>query len=220
MENDKTISYNAAMERLIAEESERCNGNSWLHAKAEAYYSVRNSCIALPTIILSTLVGFLSGSSASIFKGEPTAASIGIGCVSLFTGIISTIGNYYNFARLNEGHRIAAIQYAKLSRFLSIELTLPQSERINAKDILRLTKDNIERLLEISPSIPESIIRRYKAEFKERYPDIAHPDITSGLRKVIVNSSERPKQVPTQVPAQVDPPAKYYPIDSSEIIVV
>jgi hypothetical protein len=186
--DDKEVSYNSSLERLIAEESERCSGNSWLHTKAEAYYSARNSCIALPTIILSTLVGFLSGSSSSIFKGEPTIAAIGIGCVSVFTGIISTIGNFYGFAKLTEGHRIAAIQYAKLSRFLSIELTLPKSERISARDILTITKDNIERLLEISPAIPESIIQRYKKEFSERYPDVAHPESTSGLRKVIVNS--------------------------------
>lgn len=186
----KDISYNAALERLIAEEAERCNGNSWLHTKAEAYFAIRNSCIALPTIILSTLVGFLSGSSSSIFVGQPTMSSIGIGCVSLFTGIISTVGNFYNFAKLTEGHRIAAIQYAKLSRFLSIELTLPKSERIAAKDVLKITKDSIERLLETSPSIPESIILTYRNEFKERYPDVAHPDITNGLRKVFINSPD------------------------------
>jgi len=191
--DEKDITYNAALERLIAEEAERCNGNSWLHSKAEAYFATRNSCIALPTIVLSTVVGFLSGSSSSIFKNDPTIASIGIGCISLFTGVISTVGNFYGFAKLNEGHRIAAIQYAKLSRFLSIELTLPKSERISAKDILKITKDNIERLLEISPSIPESIIRRYKSEFKERYPDIAHPDSTSGLRKVYINSLDTSK---------------------------
>ena len=188
MDEDKPVTYNAALEKLIGEEAERCNGNAWLHTRAEAYYSLRNSCIALPTIILSTLVGFLSGSSSSIFAGEPTAASIGIGCVSLFTGIISTVGNFYGFAKLSEGHRIAAIQYAKLSRFLSIELTLPKSERIAARDILRITKDNVERLLEISPSVPSSIIRSYKIEFRDKHPDVAHPEKTSGLRKVFINT--------------------------------
>jgi hypothetical protein len=218
---EKDITYNAALEKLIAEEAERCTGNSWLHTKAEAYYATRNSWIALPTIILSTLVGFLSGSSASIFKGEPTIASIGIGCISLFTGVISTVGNFYNFAKLNEGHRIAAIQYAKLGRFLSIELTLPKSERIAAKDVLKITKDNIERLLEISPSIPESIIKRYLEEFKERYPDIAHPDSASGLRKVFINSN--PAQPPTRAAPRATPPqvvqSIYAPLDSSAVAV-
>jgi hypothetical protein len=187
-DDSKDITYNSALEKLIAEEAERCSGLSWLHNKAEAYYSLRNTWIALPTIILSTVVGFLSGTSTSIFS-NPMTASVGIGSVSLFTGVISTIGTFYGFAKRTEAHRIASIQYSKLGRFLSIELTLPKSERIAAKDVLKITKDSIERLLETSPAVPESIIKEYKETFKE-YTDVAHPDITNGLRKVFIYSRE------------------------------
>jgi len=187
-EDSKDISYNSSLETLIAEEAERCVGFAWLHTKAEAHYSLRNSWVALPTIILSTLVGFLSGSSSTIFS-NPQASSIGIGAVSLFTGVLSTVGNFYAFAKRTEAHRIAGIQYAKLARFLTIELTLPKTERIAAKDVLKLTKDSIERLLEISPAIPESIIKEYQQRFKE-YKDVAHPDVTNGLRKVHINTKE------------------------------
>lgn len=187
-DDSKDITYNSALEKLIAEEAERCSGLSWLHNKSEAYYSVRNSWIALPTIVLSTLVGFLSGTSTSIFS-NPMTASVGIGAVSLFTGVISTIGTFYGFAKRTEAHRIASIQYSKLGRFLSIELTLPKSERISAKDVLKITKDSIERLLETSPAVPEVIIKKYKEAFKE-YTDVAHPDITNGLRKVFIYSRE------------------------------
>jgi hypothetical protein len=206
-DDSKEITYNSALERLIAEEAERCAGLSWLHGKAEAYFSIRNTCITLPTIVLSTLVGFLSGSSSSIFN-EPTMASIGIGSVSLFTGVISTVGNYFAFAKRTEAHRIAAIQYSKLSRFLSIELTLPKSERIAAKDVLKITKDSIERLLETSPAIPESIIHSYKHHFKD-YTDVAHPDITNGLRKVYINS--KPAATPLPTPMATAPSAPILP---------
>jgi len=187
-DDEKDITYNSALEKLIAEEAERCSGLSWLHNKSEAYYAIRNSWIALPTIVLSTLVGFLSGTSTSIFS-NPMTASVGIGAVSLFTGVISTIGTFYGFAKRTEAHRIASIQYSKLGRFLSIELTLPKSERIVAKDVLKITKDSIERLLETSPAVPDVIIKQYKEEFKE-YTDVAHPDITNGLRKVFIYSKE------------------------------
>jgi hypothetical protein len=187
-EDEKDITYNSALEKLIAEEAERCSGLSWLHNKAEAHYSIRNTWIALPTIVLSTLVGFLSGTSTSLFA-NPMTASVGIGAVSLFTGVISTIGTFFGFAKRTEAHRIASIQYSKLGRFLSIELTLPKSERIAAKDVLKITKDSIERLLETSPAVPESIIKQYKEAFKD-YTDVAHPDITNGLRKVFIYSKE------------------------------
>jgi hypothetical protein len=187
-DSSKDITYNSALEKLIAEEAERCVGLSWLHNKAEAYYSIRNTWIALPTIVLSTVVGFLSGTSTSIFS-NPMSASVGIGAVSLFTGVISTIGTFYGFAKRTEAHRIASIQYSKLGRFLSIELTLPKSERIAAKDVLKITKDSIERLLETSPAIPDVIVKEYKETFKS-YTDVAHPDVTNGLRKVFIYSRE------------------------------
>jgi hypothetical protein len=182
----RDISYHEALETLIAQEAERCAGLSWLHGRAEAYYSVRNTAVTLPTIILSTLVGFLSGTSSSIFS-DATMGSIGIGSVSLFTGVLSTIGTFFSFAKKAEGHRIASIQYSKISRFLSIELTLPRSERMSAGDLLKITKDNIERQIETSPPIPDQIISEFKSKFKDA-KDIAVPDIANGIHKVQVNS--------------------------------
>ena len=182
----RNISYHEALETLIAQEAERCAGLSWLHGRAEAYYSVRNTAVTLPTIILSTLVGFLSGTSSSIFS-DATMGSIGIGSVSLFTGVLSTIGTFFSFAKKAEGHRIASIQYSKISRFLSIELTLPRSERMSAGDLLKITKDNIERQIETSPPIPDQIISEFKSKFKDA-KDIAVPDVANGIHKVQVNS--------------------------------
>ena len=184
-EDKREITYNTALEDLIADEAERCAGLSWMHTKAEAYFSLRNTMVALPTIVLSTLVGFLSGSSSSIFS-EPTIASLGIGGVSLFTGVISTIGTFFSFAKRAEGHRIAGIQYSKIARSLTIELTLPRAERITASDLLKMTRDAIERQLETSPPVPENIISDFKAKFKD--PEVAVPEIANGIHKVNVNS--------------------------------
>jgi len=185
-EEERDITYNQALEHLIAEEAEKCNGYSWLHEHSERYYNIRNTAVTLPTIVLSTLVGFLSGSSSSIFT-EATMASIGIGSVSLFTGVLSTVGTFFSFSKKAEGHRIASIQYSKLGRFLAIELTLPRNERIRAADLLKITKDQIERLIETSPPVPSSIISDFNSKFKDTR-GIAKPAIVNGLHKVEINS--------------------------------
>jgi len=188
MEETDSISWNDNLEKLIAEEAERCTGQSWLHNECEQTFSSRTTWIALPVIVLSTLNGFLSGSSQMIFS-NPTSSSIGIGGVSLFTGVLSTIGSYFAWAKRTEAHRISAIQYQKLSRFLAIELTLPKKERIHAKDILKIMRDQVERLLEISPAIPEFVQEKYKRQFKD-VKGVAHPQIIGGLQKVIINRDD------------------------------
>lgn len=193
MEDKETISWNASLEKLIADESERCSGLVWLHTEAERYFSKLTALIALPVIVFSTVNGFLSGSSQMIFSNTGSS-SIGIGAVSLFTGVLSTIGSYFSWAKRTEAHRISAIQYQKISRFLAIELTLPKKERIQAKDILKIMRDQMERLVEISPAVPEFLVKKYKDQFKD-VKDVAHPEIVEGLQKVTVYKDDIPKDV-------------------------
>jgi hypothetical protein len=184
-EEQEVISWNDSLENLVAEESERCGGLSWLHTESERYFSLRNNSVAIPVIILSTVNGFLSGSSSTLFN-DPVTSSIGVGLVSLFTGILSTLGSYFAWAKRTEAHRISGIQYQKLSRALAIELSLPKSERIGAKDILKVTKEQIERLMEISPAIPIAVVDLYKKTFPDR-EEIAQPEVIAGFKKVHIN---------------------------------
>jgi len=182
---ENEISWNDSLETLVAEEAEKCGGLSWLHMECEKYFASYTNIIALPVIILSTVNGFLSGSSQTIFSNTQ-AASIGLGVVSLFTGVLSTIGSYFAWAKRTEAHRISAIQYQKIYKSLRIELSLPKSERIAAKDILKITRDQIERLMEISPAVPELILVKYKKIFKDSI-DVAQPEIVQGLKKINIH---------------------------------
>lgn len=183
---DGTITWNDSLETLVAEEAEKCGGLSWLHSECERYFSFHTNLIALPVIILSTVNGFLSGSSQTLFS-NPQTSSIGLGVVSLFTGVLSTVGSYFAWAKRTEAHRISSIQYQKISKFLTIELSLPKAERVAAKDILKITRDQIERLMEISPAVPESIVKKYHTKFKDMVDDVAQPELIQGLRKVRIH---------------------------------
>ena len=185
---DGDISWNKSLEKLIAEEGEKCSGNAWLHAECEKHFSRHANAIAIPVIILSTLAGSANMASSTMFN-NPAVSSISIGALSILTGIISTIGSYFGWAKRAENHRICAIQYAKLARYLTIEMSLPAKERLKASDLLKITREQIERLLEISPIVPDVIIAKYKEKFKD-YEDIAHPESTNGLHKVAINQLE------------------------------
>ena len=181
----KDITWNATLETLIAEEGEKCCGNAWLHAESEKHFSRHANVIAIPVIVLSTLAGSANMASSTLFN-NPAVSSVAIGALSIVTGIISTIGSYFAWAKRAETHRICAIQYAKLARYLTIEMSLPASERLKAADLLKITREQIERLLEISPAVPDSIILAYRNKFAT-YTDIAHPESTNGLHKVAIN---------------------------------
>jgi hypothetical protein len=179
------ISWNDALEDMIGAEGEKCGGLAWLYIEAERYYGKMNTYIALPVIVLSTVTGFLSGSSQLIFN-DPSASSIGIGGVSLFTGVLSTIGSYFAWAKKTEGCRISALQYRKLQKFITTEMTLPKSERIRAKDMLKMIRETVERLLETSPAVPEHIIKLFNLKFKNDN-EVSHPEMTQGIAKVKIN---------------------------------
>jgi len=179
------ISWNDSLEDMIGAEGEKCGGLAWLYTESERYYSKMNTYVALPVIVLSTVTGFLSGSSQLIFNDGATA-SIGIGGVSLFTGVLSTIGAYFSWAKKTEGCRISALQYRKLQKFIITEMTLPKIERIRAKDMLKMIRETVERLLETSPAVPEHIIKTYNSQFKSTV-EISHPEMTQGIAKVRIN---------------------------------
>ena len=183
------ITWNSHLERILSDEGERSLCFKWLHSKSEKWYSKLNTYLSLPVIILSTLAGSASIGSQSLF-GESVAAPIAIGCVSLTVATLNTVGSYFGWAKRSESHRNAALTYSKIYRFILIELALPRTERMSAKDMLKVIRDQCDRLQETSPPIPDNIINEFKEKFSKTTPDVKKPEITNGLDPIIVHSRE------------------------------
>ena len=81
---------------------------------------------------------------------------------------------------------MAGTQYLKLSKFISVEMSLPQNERIRAKDILKIVRDQSERLMEISPAIPDFLKAEYQKNFKD-FSEVAVPEVANGIHKISIN---------------------------------
>jgi hypothetical protein len=182
LEISPTISWTNRLEEYFASTGEKAAGLSWVHKKSEAMYSNRKTYIDLPVIIGSGIIAFLNAGSSSLFN-DPKISSVALGIGSLFIGILNSVGTYFGWAKRTEGHRISAIHYAKLYRFITVELSLPRHERMSPHDLLKYVKDQYDRLAEISPMVPEIIIDKFKHKFKNQ-KDISKPEEANGLHKI------------------------------------
>jgi hypothetical protein len=198
------IQWQTNLEQYFAETGEKAHCFSWLHKRSEEFYSNKTVFIDLPVIVLSTLNGAVSVGSESLFGGSQYA-SVGIGVIALITAILSTVGSYFSWARRAEGHRISSLSYAKLYRFLNIEMSLPRSERMRPADLLKYVKTEYDRLSEISPLVPPAIIDMFKSRFSDdKYKEISRPEETNGLHPIIIYKRTPPNS-PIRAPdVQVD----------------
>lgn len=182
MEISPTITWTNRLEEYFASTGEKANCLAWVHKKSEAMYSNRKTYIDLPVIIGSGVIAFLNAGSQSLFE-DPKISSVALGVGSLFMGILNSVGTYFGWAKRAEGHRISSIHYAKLYRFITVELSLPRHERMSPHDLLKYVKDQYDRLAEISPMVPEIVINDFKSRFKNQ-KDISKPEEANGLHKI------------------------------------
>lgn len=208
MDNPHKIEWSNQLEEYFAETGERCQGYAYLHKRAEAKFSYRRSCIDLPVIVLSTIAGTLSIGSSSIF-GDEKYASMGIGLISLSVGVLNTISTYFSYSKRAEGHRLCSIEYSKLFRFLSVELSLPVKERMVCSDLLKVVKEQYERLQEISPLLPEDILLDFRNRFKDYKDKIAFPTETNGLEEIEIFREGRKQSYGTLKNLRLPSPEKY-----------
>ena len=75
--------------------------------------------------------------------------------------------------------------WGKFHRQVSIELALHPNERIDSIDFLKICRAELDRLIEQSPQIPDSVIQDFEKEF-ERTPNLQKPDIANGLERTKV----------------------------------
>lgn len=178
----QNVTWTVVLEDYFAQTGEKANGLAIMHKRAESIFTRRKTYIDLPVIVGSGAVAFLNAGSSSLFTDHQLAATaLGVG--SLVIGILNTVGTYFGWAKRAEGHRMSAIHYAKLYRFINVELRLPREQRMTPGDFLKYVKDQYDRLAELSPMIPSSITNSF-AKQMEKYKDISKPEETNGLNKI------------------------------------
>ena len=203
----QNVSWTVILEEYFAQTGEKANGLAIMHKKAESIFTRRKTYIDLPVIVGSGAVAFLNAGSSSLFSDHQLAATaLGVG--SLVIGVLNTMGSYFGWAKRAEGHRMSGIHYAKLYRFINVEMRLPREQRMQPGDFLKYVKDQYDRLAELSPPIPSSIAGEF-ARKMEKYMDISKPEETNGLNKIeiFVDSANELGGLVSPLPAPPSPQA-------------
>jgi hypothetical protein len=192
--NTNKISYSDDFEILLKDEAEKAEAMSLLHNKAYHRFNKFSVAVNIPVIILSSFVGFLS--PLNMFQNQ----AIMLGCLSIFIAIIKTTDNYFDFTKRCETHRMTALNYIKISKWIQIQLSLERDCRVIASDLFTIINNDLQNIRDAEPAIPKETI----LDFNRQYGDepTCKPAITNGLTKVHINKKtiDNPK---TDIPINI-----------------
>jgi hypothetical protein len=142
-------------------------------------YSALNAWYTIPVIVISTLTGTANFAQERVPLKYQNFYVMIVGGFNILAGIITTIQQFLKITQLNEAHRVSSIAWDKFYRNIKIELAKHPSERIDPKQMLKMSKEEFDRLIETSPNIPEKIVTQFKVNFltQETFDKIIKPEI-------------------------------------------
>lgn len=170
-------------EHILAEWADKAMCYRWLHTRSNSLYSNLNAWYTIPCIIISTLAGTANFAQTRVpIEYQPLFTMV-VGGINILGGIISTIQQFLKITQLNEAHRVSSIAWDKFYRNIKIELAKHPNERIAVAHMLKMSKEEFDRLMETSPVIPDKIISEFKTSFAKsnEYLAISKPEICDVL---------------------------------------
>jgi len=176
---NNTHGWSPEHEVILIEWADKAMCYRWLHSKSNAMYSYLNALYTIPVIIISTLTGTANFAQQRVPEEYQALFMMSVGGFNLLAGIVTTIQQFLKITQLNEAHRVSSISWDKFYRNIKIELAKHPSERIDVKQMVKMSKEEFDRLMETSPNIPENIIAQFKTNFNKHdgYEDIIKPEI-------------------------------------------
>jgi hypothetical protein len=178
--NDFTnTKWSPVHESILIDWADKAMCYRWLHSRAHAMYSRLNAWYTIPVIIISTVTGTANFAQERVPYQYQTFFLMCVGGFNILAGIISTIQQFLKITQLNESHRVSSISWDKFYRNLKMELAKHPKERMDVGHVLKISKEEYDRLMETSPDVPKKIINLFKKSFKhsESFLEIKKPEI-------------------------------------------
>ncbi len=134
---------------------------SILHAQSSYYYKVLNITIMFPIIILTIGGGFLNIIFAD---NDDPLIYILIGILQLVVAFFTGVYNFIRIPELQESHNLHYIHFLKLENNIKVQLLIGDTaykEFTNLYVYVIYVKEELNRLIDSAPPIPENIINKY-----------------------------------------------------------
>ncbi len=179
---NENIQWTPEHEKILIEWADKAMCYRWLHSKANIMYSRLNAWYTIPVIVISTLTGTANFAQERVPLEYQNYYVMAVGAFNILAGIITTIQQFLKITQLNESHRVSGIAWDKFYRNIKIEISKHPQERIHVEHMIKMCKEEFDRLIETSPIIPDKIIAQFKANFSNVEDDeIIKPEICDTL---------------------------------------
>lgn len=182
-QTNKHVEWTQEHEGILIEWADKAMCYRWLHSKANSMYARLNAWYTIPVIVISTLTGTANFAQERVPIEYQSYFAMVVGTFNILAGIITTIQQFLKITQLNESHRVSSIAWDKFYRNIKIEITKHPNERIHVSHMLKMCKEEFDRLMETSPVIPDQIIDNFKISFKNsiEFDKISKPEICDSL---------------------------------------
>ena len=181
--SNTSVEWNEEHEKILVDWADKAMCYRWLHSKSNNKFSIQNAFYTIPVIIISTLTGTANFAQDRVPVEYLNIFVMVVGGLNILAAIISTIQQFLKIADLKESHRVCSIAWDKFYRNIKIELSKKPKERIPIIQMLKLCKEEYDRLMETSPTIGPDIISQFNTTFKnsKSFEEIKKPEICNSL---------------------------------------
>lgn len=153
-------------EEILKDWADKAQCYEWMHTRSHNIYKVKNGWYTIPVIIISTITGTANFAQERIPQDYIGWYVMTVGAFNIIAGIITTIYQFLKISELNESHRVAHLSWGKFYRNIKTELAKHPLDRMRPTELLKISKEEFDRLLEISPPVPDKVISSFKSHFK------------------------------------------------------
>lgn len=172
-------------ENLLKEWADKAQCYKWMHLKSHEKYRSKNAWFTIPVIIISTFTGTANFAQDRFPESNKSTVVMAIGALNIIAGIITTIYQFLKISEFNEAHRVASLSWDKFYRNLKTELTKNPLDRFSPYEMIKISKEEYDRLVEISPLIPNDVIVKFNSTFKKNKA-VIRPDLCGELNSTSV----------------------------------